>query len=452
MSLTSMHISNASLLDEATAAAEAMVMAYMQSNQKKKTFFVDKAVLPQTISVLKTRAKGFGIHLAVGDAADALKHDALRADLAGVLLQYPDVNGFVTNYSDFTKKVHEAGALVVVATDLLALTLLQPPGEWGADIVLGNSARFGVPAGYGGPHGAFFAVTEKLKRKMPGRLIGRSKDVTGNPAYRLALQSTSPLLSSSSSSYKLHAAREQHIRREKATSNICTSQALLANMAAMYAVYHGPVGLERIAKKVHFFTQILKSSVERLGFRVLNASSYFDTLTIDVSEHCVNAEVMHAAAALLRINFRRVDHNTVGVTLDESVGQEDIQTIMRAFHIAASQPETNFTDLPIPKVPAFPHQLVRESEFLQHPVFNKHHSETEMLRYIFHLASKDLGLVHAMIPLGSCTMKLNSTSSMIPLTWPEFGGIHPFAPKEQVKGYRHIIKVCVVTLSSWLVR
>ncbi|KAG1754870.1 pyridoxal phosphate-dependent transferase [Suillus paluster] len=374
MSLTSMDISNASLLDEATAAAEAMVMAYVQSNQKKKTFFVDKAVLPQTISVLKTRAKGFGIHLVVGDAVDVLKHDA-------------------------------------------------PPGEWGADIVLGNSARFGVPAGYGGPHGAFFAVTEKLKRKMPGRLIGRSKDTMGNPAYRLALQT-----------------REQHIRREKATSNICTSQALLANMAAMYAVYHGPVGLERIAKKVHFLTQILKFSVERLGFRVINASSYFDTLTIDISKHCANAEVMHAAAALQGINLRRVDNNTVGVTLDESVSQEDLLSIMRAFHIAASHPEPNFADLPTPKEPAFPHQLIRESEFLQHPVFNKHHSETEMLRYIFHLASKDLGLVHAMIPLGSCTMKLNSTSSMIPLTWPEFGGIHPFAPHEQVEGYRKIIK------------
>lgn len=423
MSLTSMHISNASLLDEATAAAEAMVMAYVQSNQKKKTFFVDKAVLPQTISVLKTRAKGFGINLFVGDVADALKSDALRADLAGVLIQYPDVNGLITDHSDFTKQVHEAGALVVVATDLLALTLLKPPGEWGADVVLGNSARFGVPAGYGGPHGAFFAVTEKLKRKMPGRLIGRSKDTMGNPAYRLALQT-----------------REQHIRREKATSNICTSQALLANMAAMYAVYHGPVGLERIAKKVHFLTQILKSAVERLGFRVINTSSYFDTLTIDVSKHCANAEVMHAAAALQGLNLRRVDKNTVGVTLDESVGQEDLLSLIRAFRIAASQPEPDLADLPVPAEPAFPHQLARESEFLSHPVFNKHHSETEMLRYIFHLASKDLGLVHAMIPLGSCTMKLNSTSSMIPLTWPEFGGIHPFAPHEQVEGYRKIIK------------
>lgn len=446
MSLTSMHISNASLLDEATAAAEAMVMAYVQSNQKKKTFFVDKAVLPQTISVLKTRAKGFGINLVVGDAADALKHNALRADLAGVLIQYPDVNGLVTDYSDFTKQVHEAGALVIVATDLLALTLLQPPGEWGADIVLGNSARFGVPAGYGGPHGAFFAVTEKLKRKMPGRLIGRSKDTMGNPAYRLALQSRSSLLSSVSCSHQSHAAREQHIRREKATSNICTSQALLANMAAMYAVYHGPIGLERIAKKVHFLTQILKSAVERLGFRVINASSYFDTLTIDVSKHCANAEVMHAAAVLQGLNLRRVDKNTVGVTLDESVGQEDLLSLIRAFHIAASQQEPDLADLPAPREPAFPHQLARKSEFLSHPVFNKHHSETEMLRYIFHLASKDLGLVHAMIPLGSCTMKLNSTSSMIPLTWPEFGGIHPFAPHEQVEGYRKIIKVCDVEL------
>lgn len=215
-------------------------------------------------------------------------------------------------------------------------------------------------------------------------------------------------------------------------------------MAAMYAVYHGPIGLERIAKKVHFLTQILKSAVERLGFRVINASSYFDTLTIDVSKHCANAEVMHAAAALQGLNLRKVDKNTVGVTLDESVGQEDLLSLIRAFHVAASQPEPDVADLPVPTEPAFPHQLARESEFLSHPVFNKHHSETEMLRYIFHLASKDLGLVHAMIPLGSCTMKLNSTSSMIPLTWPEFGGIHPFAPHKQVEGYRKIIKVCDV--------
>ncbi|KIK96388.1 hypothetical protein PAXRUDRAFT_826011 [Paxillus rubicundulus Ve08.2h10] len=422
MSLTAMDIANASLLDEATAAAEGMVMAYVHSGHKKKTFFADKAVLPQTIAVLRTRAKGFGIRLVVGDASTALRDDGLRADLSGVLLQYPDVNGQITDYKDLAKEVHGSGALVVCATDLLALTLLTPPGEWGADIVLGNSARFGVPTGYGGPHAAFFAVTDSLKRKMPGRLIGRSKDTMGNPAYRLALQT-----------------REQHIRREKATSNICTSQALLANMAAMYAIYHGPVGLTRIAKKVHFFTQLLRASVERLGFKVAN-DAYFDTLTIDVTPVCKNAEVVHAAAALQFVNLKKIDSTRVGVALDESVSQEDLKVLVELFATAASGPKGILDEIAQPAGTAIPSSLTRTSKFLSHSVFNTYHSETEMLRYIFHLASKDLSLVHAMIPLGSCTMKLNSTSSMIPLTWPEFGGVHPFAPAEQVEGYRQIIK------------
>ncbi|KAF8846037.1 glycine dehydrogenase [Paxillus ammoniavirescens] len=428
MSLTAMDIANASLLDEATAAAEGMVMAYVHSGHKKKTFFVDSAVLPQTIAVLRTRAKGFGIRLVVGDASTALKDDGLRADLSGVLLQYPDVNGQITDYKDLAKEVHGSGALVVCATDLLALTLLTPPGEWGADIVLGNSARFGVPTGYGGPHGAFFAVTDSLKRKMPGRLIGRSKDTMGNPAYRLALQT-----------------REQHIRREKATSNICTSQALLANMAAMYAIYHGPVGLTRIAKKVHLFTQLLRAAVERLGFKVVN-DTYFDTLTIDVTPVCKNAEVVHAAAALQFVNLKRIDSTHVGVALDESVSQEDLKVLVELFATAASGPKGILDEIAQPADIAIPSSLARTSKFLSHSVFNTHHSETEMLRYIFHLASKDLSLVHAMIPLGSCTMKLNSTSSMIPLTWPEFGGVHPFAPTEQVEGYRQIIKACSIYL------
>ncbi|KAI9570257.1 glycine cleavage system P-protein-domain-containing protein [Boletus coccyginus] len=421
-SLTAMDIANASLLDEATAAAEGMVMAYVHSGQKRKTFFVDDAVLPQTIAVLRTRAKGFGVRLLVGDSRTALADPELCDDLAGVLIQYPDLNGQISDYRKLADQVHDSGALVVCATDLLALTLLTPPGEWGADIVLGNSARFGVPAGYGGPHGAFFAVTETLKRKMPGRIIGLSKDTMGNPAYRLALQT-----------------REQHIRRERATSNICTSQALLANMAAMYAIYHGPVGLARIAKKVHLFTQLLHASVERLGFSIVNGA-YFDTLTIDVSPVCKNAEVVHAAAALKFINLRRVDSTHVGITLDESVGYEDLKTLVSVFATAASGPTGVLASIPEPTVTGIPSSLVRTSEFLSHPVFNSHHSETEMLRYIFHLASKDLSLVHTMIPLGSCTMKLNSTSSMIPLTWPEFGGVHPFAPVDQVAGYKQIIK------------
>ncbi|TFY74280.1 hypothetical protein EWM64_g9732 [Hericium alpestre] len=422
MSLTSMHIANASLLDEATAAAEGMVMAYVSTGQKKKVFFVDSAVSPQTLAVLRTRAKGFGIKLAVGDASVVLTDEALRAHLCGVLVQYPDVNGSIRDFGKLAESAHEAGALVVVATDLLALTMLKPPGEWGADIVLGNSARFGVPAGYGGPHAAFFACTEKLKRKMPGRLVGRSRDTTGQMAYRLALQT-----------------REQHIRREKATSNICTSQALLANMAAMYAVYHGPSGIKRIANKVHGLTQLLKSTVERLGF-VTTSDTFFDTLTLDVTGASLDASRVHAAAAAVGVNFRWIDDRRVGVTLDESVGPIDFLRIANVFTSAVGSSSLDLEDLPGPYPPAIPEHLTRTSEFLTHPVFNKHHSETEMLRYIHHLQSKDLSLVHAMTPLGSCTMKLNSTSSMIPLTWPEFGSVHPFAPQDQVKGYTQVIK------------
>ncbi|KAI0361421.1 glycine dehydrogenase [Trametes cingulata] len=422
MSLTSMDIANASLLDEATAAAEGMVMAFTGSNGKKRTFFVDGGVAPQTVAVLRTRAKGFGIKLVVGDALADLDDEALRADLCGVLVQYPDVNGAVKDFSGLADSVHSAGALLVCATDLLALTMLKPPGEWGADIVLGNSARFGVPAGYGGPHAAFFACTDKLKRKMPGRLIGRSRDVNGKPAYRLALQT-----------------REQHIRREKATSNICTSQALLANMAAMYAVYHGPVNLQRIAQKVHGFTQIIKNAVENYGYKAVN-TQYFDTLTFEVNGVVKDAEAIHSAALAAGINLRRIDDHHVGLTLDESVGAEDVVALINVFASAASLPPVSLNELSAISAPAIPESLRRTSPFLPHPVFNTHHSETEMLRYIYHLQSKDLGLVHAMIPLGSCTMKLNSTSSMIPLTWPEFASVHPFAPKDQVKGYEQIIK------------
>ncbi|EED79122.1 predicted protein [Postia placenta Mad-698-R] len=422
MSLTAMDIANASLLDEATAAAEGMVMAFIAANQKKRTFLVDSGVSPQTLAVLRTRAKGFGIHLVIGDVFSALKDEAISSDLCGVLVQYPDVNGDIKDFGSIADTVHGAGALLVCASDLLALTMLKPPGEWGADIALGNSARFGVPAGYGGPHGAFFACTDKLKRKMPGRLIGRSKDAQGNPAYRLALQT-----------------REQHIRREKATSNICTSQALLANMAAMYAVYHGPVGLKRIAEKVSALTQILKSLVEKHGYKATNAN-FFDTLTFDVTGAVKDADAVHASALASGINLRKVDEKHVGVTLDESVSAEDVVSLANVFASAASGSPVSASDLALPASLALPAALQRTSGYLPHPVFNAHHSETEMLRYIYHLQGKDLGLVHAMIPLGSCTMKLNSTSSMIPLTWPEFGGVHPFAPTDQVKGYAQVIK------------
>ncbi|KAH9178770.1 glycine dehydrogenase [Lactarius sanguifluus] len=389
MSLTSMDIANSSLLDEATAAAEAMVMALVASNYKKKTFFVDNGVLPQTLAVLRTRAKGFGIQLVVGDASTALNDAKLRSDLCGVLLNYPDLDGQVKDFRGLTESV---------ATDLLALALLKPPGEWGADIAFGNSARFGVPAGYGGPHAAFFACTEKLKRKMPGRIIGLSRDAHGLPAYRLALQT-----------------REQHIRREKATSNICTSQALLANMAAMYAVYHGPEGLRRISNKVHGLTQLLKEIVERFGYRAIH-QHFFDTLMLDVTGAVPSSQSLHSAAAKAGINLRIVD--------DKHVGRH-----------SGRKCRTH-------RLPAHRQCVCRIHElrdYLPHPVFNKHHSETEMLRYIHHLQSKDLSLVHSMTPLGSCTMKLNSTSSMIPLTWPEFSAVHPFVPLEQVKGYSKII-------------
>ncbi|KAJ3516086.1 hypothetical protein NLJ89_g1347 [Agrocybe chaxingu] len=420
MSLTAMDIANASLLDEATAAAEGMVMSSV-SAPKKKTFVVDSGVAPQTIAVLRTRAKGFGIRVVTGNASAVLEDPKIRFDICGVLVQYPDVNGNMEDFSTLAQATHSLGALVICATDLLSLTKIKAPGEWGADVVVGNSARFGVPAGYGGPHAAFFAVTDRLKRKMPGRLIGRSRDIEGNPAYRLSLQT-----------------REQHIRREKATSNICTSQALLANMAAMYAVYHGPAGLKRIATKVHKFTQVFKSAVESIGYKALNGA-FFDTLTLDVAS-LGSAEALHAQATAAGINLRRIDDNHVGVSFDESVSPNDLVNLLNVFATYASAKPFKLSDLSDPGSTSIPRELRRTSEYLPHPVFNKHHSETEMLRYIHHLAGKDLSLVHSMIPLGSCTMKLNSTSSMIPLTWPEFSSVHPFAPYDQVKGYLQIIK------------
>ncbi|RDB28902.1 putative glycine dehydrogenase (decarboxylating), mitochondrial [Hypsizygus marmoreus] len=421
-SLTAMDFANASLLDEATAAAEAMLMAFISTAQKKRTFLVDSAVLPQTLPVLRLRAKGFGINIVVGDAVAALEDQNLRSDLCGVLVQYPDVNGSVKDFSSLAESVHSVGGLVICATDLLALAMLKPPGEWGADVVLGNSGRFGVPAGYGGPHAAFFAVTDKLKRKMPGRLIGKSRDAEGGPAYRLALQT-----------------REQHIRREKATSNICTSQALLANMAAMYAIYHGPAGIKRIANKVHGYTQAFTSAVASLGYSVEN-TAFFDTVTLDASHVSGGASAVHTAAAAVNINLRQIDDRLVGVTFDESVSPSQFVTLINIFASAASASQLSLEDIKEPIGSAIPEPLRRTSEFLPHPVFNKYHSETEMLRYIHHLASKDISLVHSMIPLGSCTMKLNSTSSMIPLTWPQFSAVHPFVPFDQVKGYQTIIK------------
>lgn len=410
--LTGMGIANASLLDEATAAGEAMIMSFVSANRKKKTFFVDEQVHPQTISVLQSRAEGFGVNVVVGNAQE-LDFEKYKEDLNGVLLQYPATNGGLYDWSELSEKVHALKAQVVVATDLLALTLLKPPGEWGADIVLGNSQRFGVPYGFGGPHAAFFACSDAHKRKMPGRLIGVSKDSQGNKAYRLALQT-----------------REQHIRREKATSNICTSQALLANMAAMYAVYHGPEGLKRIATKVHNLTAMLAESLTSSGYALVN-DTYFDTLTIKTKG---DARAVLEKAASHGINLRPYNDEAVSVTLDETVTKEDFTELLSIFDAKSASTES------LADAKSVPERFARKSSFLQHAVFNSHHSETEMLRYIQHLASKDLSLAHSMIPLGSCTMKLNATSEMVPLSWPEFADIHPFAPSDQTEGYRQLIK------------
>ncbi|TIB42863.1 hypothetical protein E3P86_00215 [Wallemia ichthyophaga] len=441
-SLTGMDIANASLLDEATAAAEAMVIAFGSAKGSKRTFIVDSGVLPQTLAVLHTRARGLGINVVHGDINELLQKDNIRSDLVGALFQYPNIDGAIQDYSNLISQVHSLSGLAVCATDLLALTLLKPPGEFGADICVGNSARFGVPLGYGGPHAAFFACSDALKRRMPGRLIGVSKDSDGKIAYRLALQT-----------------REQHIRRDKATSNICTAQALLANMAAMYAVYHGPQGLRQIAAKVHALTKVLKLGIEKEGFTVKNRDSYFDTLTV----HVASAESTHAAAIANGINLRRVDDHTVGITLDESVTEKDILTLLDVFSqartargIEASQAAKDLTrpqaleeialdlnltrhTLPTLQVAA-DEKLQRQSSYLQHETFNRYQSETELLRYIYYLQGKDLSLVHNMIPLGSCTMKLNSTSSMIPFTQPEWSSVHPFVPIDQAQGYAKMIR------------
>ncbi|MCF7221120.1 aminomethyl-transferring glycine dehydrogenase [Marilutibacter chinensis] len=404
--LTGMEIANASLLDEATAAAEAMTLAKRSSKSKSNVFFVSENVHPQTLEVLRTRAEPLGIELHVG--ADAAAADV---DSYGVLLQYPDTFGRINDYRALAEAVHARNGLVCVATDLLALTLIAAPGEWGADIVVGNSQRFGVPFGNGGPHAAFMACRDAYKRSMPGRLIGVSVDAEGKPAYRLTLQT-----------------REQHIRREKATSNICTAQVLLAVMAGMYAVYHGPEGLTRIARRVHRLATILAGGLRAAGVAV--DDGYFDTLHV-----CgVDAAAIHARASAAGINLRRIDGSRVGISLDETATREDIVAIAGLFGAAL---DVDALDASV--ADALPAGLVRTSAFLSHPVFNTHHSEHELLRYMRSLADKDLAMDRTMIPLGSCTMKLNATAEMIPVTWPEFANIHPLAPAEQMQGYRELI-------------
>ncbi|MGN2252317.1 aminomethyl-transferring glycine dehydrogenase [Frateuria sp. GZRe12] len=404
--LTGMEIANASLLDEGTAAAEAMTLAKRSGKSRSNVFFVSDRVHPQTLEVLKTRAEAMGIDLHVGS-----DQDAATVDSYGVLLQYPDTLGHIGDYKALADSVHARGGIVCVATDLLALTLIAAPGDWGADIVVGNTQRFGVPYGFGGPHAAFMACRDAYKRSMPGRLIGVSIDAEGKKAYRLTLQT-----------------REQHIRREKATSNICTAQVLLAVMASMYAVYHGPEGLTRIARRVHRLAVILTVALRRAGVKVGN--DFFDTLHVTG----VDAAAIHAKARANGINLREVDAGSLCISLDETTTRADVVALAGLFGA-----EADIDALDAAVHDALPRTLLRQSDFLTHPVFNTHHSEHELLRYMRALADKDLAMDRTMIPLGSCTMKLNATAEMIPVTWPEFGQIHPLAPAAQTQGYQELI-------------
>ncbi|KAJ5101397.1 Glycine cleavage system P protein [Penicillium alfredii] len=430
--LTNLPFANASVLDEATAAAEAMTMSFATmpvSKQKKadKSYVVSHLCHPQTIAVMRSRAEGFGINLVVGDVlADDFKLVKDQGDhLIGVLAQYPDTEGGVYDFQTLSDSIHGQGGTFSVATDLLALTVLKAPGEFGADIAFGSAQRLGVPMGFGGPHAAFFACVDKYKRKVPGRVVGVSKDRLGNRALRLALQT-----------------REQHIRREKATSNICTAQALLANMTSMYAVYHGPVGLKSIAQRIMSMTAALREKLVALGYdapirtNTTDGGAVFDTLAIELPSSA-EADAIVAEARARSVFLRRLGGNKVGLSLDETVGREEIKGILDVFaaHKSVDAVEVDGL-LGLAPVPA---SLERTSSYLTHPVFNTYHSETEMLRYIRHLESKDLSLAHSMIPLGSCTMKLNATTEMIPVSWPEFSQMHPFMPADVAKGYTQMI-------------
>ena len=410
--LTGMQIANASLLDEATAAAEAMTFCKrLSKNKAANTFFVSQHCHPQTLDVLRTRAEPLGIDIEVGDEAAITDASAYF----GALLQYPASNGDIFDYRALVERFHAANALVAVAADLLALTLLTPPGEFGADVALGSAQRFGVPLGFGGPHAAYFATRDAFKRDMPGRLVGMSVDRFGKPALRLAMQT-----------------REQHIRREKATSNICTAQVLLANIASMYAVYHGPQGLTKIAQRVHSFTAILALGLTKLGHSV-EQQHFFDTLSIKTGAKTAE---LHAKARAAGINLREIDAERLGLSLDETTDQAAVEALLNLF--AADQAAPAVSDLAAQIASRLPQGLLRQSAILQHEVFNRYHSETELMRYLRKLADKDLALDRSMIPLGSCTMKLNAASEMIPVTWPEFGNLHPFAPVEQAAGYTQL--------------
>ncbi len=411
--LTGMEIANASLLDEATAAAEAMTFCQRVAKSTSNVFFVSEDCFPQTIDVIRTRAEPIGIQVVVGDHRTALND----TDCFGVLVQYPALNGEIHSYEETCQLAHEKKAMVVVAADLLALTLLTPPGEFGADVAIGTAQRFGVPLGFGGPHAAYFATRDTHKRQMPGRVVGVSIDSHGKPAYRLALQT-----------------REQHIRREKATSNVCTAQVLLANIASMFAVYHGPEGLARIASRVHQHTATLVAGLKELGCEV-RTEHYFDTVEVRTG---ARTRVIHAVARGLDINLRHIDDSHIGISLDETCDESDVVNIWAAFAMFDQQ-IPSFKSLYDQTQITIPTALKRTSPYLTHPVFHRHRSETQMLRYLRMLSDKDLALDRTMIPLGSCTMKLNATAEMIPVTWPEFAHIHPFAPADQTQGYTRLI-------------
>ena len=418
--LTGLPMAVASLLDESSAAAEAMQMAFALKGKKgkKNKFFVSQDVHPQTIGLIQTRAVAIGIDVVIGDHS---KIDFSSKDFCGALLQYPNTYGALESegesYEDFTKRAHEADAMVVAATDLLALTKIAPPSSWGADIAVGSAQRFGVPMGFGGPHAGFLATSDQYSRKMPGRIIGVTIDSAGKPCLRMAMQT-----------------REQHIRRDKATSNICTAQALLANMAAAYAIYHGPEGLVEISGRVHALARVASREIAKAGFKV-NETEFFDTFTVDVSSKGMTAADVQAGAVSVGANVRVIDNDTVGISMGEGITRDDLVALLSgAFSIANADVTA---DASLTRIES---KYAREGEILTHPIFRLHRSETQMLRYLKSLENKDLSLNHSMISLGSCTMKLNATSEMIPVTWPELCDIHPFAPHDQVVGYHELIE------------
>ncbi len=418
--LTSLPVSNASLLDEATAAAEAMFMAYRINKQKSHKFFVSEKIFPQTIGVIKTKASALGIVVEVGDLRD-LKSSSNLSDFFGVVLQYPDESGNIEDHREIIEKLKENKIITISIADILSLALLKPPGEWGVDIAVGSTQRLGVPIGYGGPHAAYLATRDEHKRFVPGRVIGVTKDKFGNVAFRMSLQT-----------------REQHIRREKANSNICTAQALLANIAAMYVIYHGKEGIKKIAMKIHQQTRFLVKALKKLGFKIEN-DFYFDTITLVDAKEVIDS--LHRKASEHLVNFRKFSAgDKLGISLDETCEEQDLATILEVFRQVKNEAEVNFAELDKAwsEEFAFPEGLVRTSEYLNHDIFNTIKSESQMLRYLNFLEKKDLSLNTSMIPLGSCTMKLNSAAEMMPISWKAFSGLHPFVPKEQALGFREV--------------